>query len=124
MECGMPIGFRFFIARAKVARLDVLVAFELDLADLDLRTFLDDEGQATDAGGIGRTSVRIGRELVAVRGQQFLDDDFRALYLGRIVLAFLVRPTFISLNLSSTSLCDTELRPTYLISRIVGFSLT
>ncbi len=74
---------------SQFARLHVLVADEGDLADLDLGSFLDHEGQAHRSRRDGTHFGGDGGELAAVRGQQLLDDHFRALHLGGIVLALL-----------------------------------
>ncbi len=80
--------------RPQSAAIDVLVALEFDLADFDLRTFLDHKGHATAAGGMGRYFGADGGELAAVLGQQFLERDFGLLDLGGIVLAFRTEADF------------------------------
>ena len=85
----MPMGFRFFIALCSSRDLMCLVALELDLADFDLGAFLHHERQRDGGGRNGPHFRADGGELVAVRGQQFFDDNFGVLHLGGIVLAFL-----------------------------------
>ena len=66
----------------------MLVADELDLADLDRRAFLDTE---VDLHRGGRDGLDVGLddgELVAVLCEEFREYGFGAHHLGRIVLAF------------------------------------
>ena len=68
------------------ALLDVLVPLELDLADLDLRSFFDHEGD-TDGGRRDLTHFGFDRgELASVLGKQILDGNFRFLYACGVIL--------------------------------------
>ncbi len=112
MECGTPMGFRFFMAARRLAVVDVLVAVEDDLADLDGRAFLDGERDGDGGGRNGLDFGLDGGELVPVLGEQVLQDGFGALDAGRVVLRFLtVMPTLAFLNRSCTSDMVTALRP-------------
>ena len=70
------------------SRLDVLVAFELDLAHFNLGAFLDHKRDA-DRGRRNLPYFRPdGGELAAMFRQQAFDRHFRLLYFRGIVLAF------------------------------------
>src|SRR5207253_3750792 len=67
-------GFGVDHRLAQRAAGQVVVAVELDLADLDRRAFLNIEGDA-DRRGWDRLDLGAdGRELVAVLGEQVLED--------------------------------------------------
>ena len=83
----------------QLATVERLVALELDLADFDLGSFFDDEGQRHGGRRNGPHFRLHGGELVAVRRLQLLDHDFGVLHLGRIVLAFLGEADLLFLEL-------------------------
>ena len=92
-------GLQVLHRALQLARLQCLIAFKGDLPDFDLGSFLDHEGKA-DGRRRNRPHLRRdGRKLVAMRRQQFLNDDFRPLHLGRIVLTLLGQPDFSFLEL-------------------------
>ena len=73
---------------------------------------------------MGRTSERtVANWWPCAASSSLITTSARFTLVGSYWLSW-VSPTLRSLNLSSTSLCDTELRPMYLISRMVGFSFT
>src|ERR1039458_3227128 len=74
--------------RAQNPRLDILVAFELDLADFDLRSFLDHECEADRSGRNLPQFCANGGELPPVFGKQVLDGNLCLLEAGGIVLTF------------------------------------
>ena len=92
-------------------RSDVLVAVEADVADLDRRAFLDTEGDCDRGRRNGLDLGRDGGELVAVLGQQVLEDDSARLILVGSYWLSTVRPTFAFLKRSSTSDCVIEFSP-------------
>ena len=73
---------------------------------------------------MGRTSELHGGKLTAVRCQQLLDNHFGVLHLGGIVLAFLGKTDLLFLELVEHVALRNRTQATYLISRMVGFSLT
>ena len=75
------------MARAQGAVVDVFVAPETDVADLDLRAFLDHEGDGDGGGRDGTDFGADGGELTAVFGEQSFQDDFGFLDFGGVVLA-------------------------------------
>src|ERR1019366_6394574 len=88
-----------FHRRTQFAWLEILIAFENDPADFDLGTFFHYEGHRY---GCRRNRMDFGtdrRELPAVGGEQFLNDDFGFLNPGRIVLALLGEPDLAFLEL-------------------------
>ena len=88
----MPMGLRFFIERRRYERADMPVAQRTDLAHLDHRAFLDVEVDLHRGRRNGFDVGLDGGELVAVLGQQLLDDRFGLLDLGGIVLALHGKP--------------------------------
>ena len=84
--------------RSQRSRLDVLVAFELDLADLDLRPFLDHKRNA-DRRRRNLPNLGANRgELPPMLGQQALDRNFRLLDARRIVLTLDHQADFVLLE--------------------------
>ncbi len=99
--------------RAQVARRDVLIAGELDLAHLDRGAFLNVEVDG-DRGRRNRLDVGLdGGELVAVLGEQLADYTMVSACLTLVGSYGLSteRPTFSFLKRSRTSDCETEFRP-------------
>ena len=80
-------GLGVLHGRAQRAAVDALVALKADLADLNRRTFLDDERDRNARRWNRLDFGADGSELVAVLGQQLLQHDFLALDAGRVVLA-------------------------------------
>src|SRR5579883_1734674 len=73
--------------RAEDTALDVLIALELDFADLYLGTFLSDKGDADSRrGNLPNLGFDRG-ELTPMFGEQLLDRIFRFLDARGIVLA-------------------------------------
>ena len=94
----MPIGLQVLHRGPQNSRLDVLVAFELDLADLDLRPFFDHERDAHRGGRNLPHFGADGGELAPVLGEQSFDGDFRFLDAGGIVLALDAEADFVLLK--------------------------
>ena len=89
----------------------MLVAGERDLADFDRGAFLDVE---VDLHRSRRNGLHVGLdggELVAVLGQQFLEDSFGALDLGGVVLALDREADLFLLEAVQNVGCETELLP-------------
>ena len=88
IECGMPMGCRFFIARMTSRSLNTLLPTILMSPDFDLGAFVhvenDFEGGGRDLADLG---VDCG-ELAAALGEEFLQDDRGALDLVGVVLRF------------------------------------
>ena len=73
IECGIPIGLRFFIARAQVARAHRVISGEGDISHLYRGAFLDVEVDG-DRRGRDRLDIRLdGCKLMPVFGQQGAD---------------------------------------------------
>ena len=64
-----------------------MIAVEGDLTDLDGGSFLDPEGQCHGCRRYGLDLGLDGRKLMTMLAKHLLQDDFGALYLGRVVLA-------------------------------------
>src|SRR6266568_7202866 len=108
---------------AQIARLHLLVALELDDADLYLRAFFDVEG---DADGGGRNLADFGcdgSELAAVSGEQFLQYDFRLLHASRVKLAFLAQSNLAFLELVENIALRYGVEPNVLDFTNCGFFL-
>jgi hypothetical protein len=80
-------GLEVLHGRTQSAVIDMLVAAEADVANLDLGPLFDDEGDADGSGRDGTDFGADGGELAPVLGEQFLEHDFGLLDLGGIVLA-------------------------------------
>src|SRR5207248_1340112 len=81
-------GLQVLHGRAQLAGLQLVSAFEPDLAHLYARAFLDVEH---DADGRGRNGMHLsadGGELASVLREDLLELDLRLLDLGGIVLIF------------------------------------
>src|SRR5689334_22738780 len=93
--------------RAKLPAGNFLVAVEPDVADFDLRSFLNNE---VDANCRWRNFVNLsadGCELTTMFSKQVLQDDFGVLDLGRIVLALLRKADLLFLKaVEDVAICD------------------
>jgi hypothetical protein len=108
---GNADGLEVLHRVAQDAVAEVVVAVEGDLADLDRRAFLDVEGDADGGRRDGLDFGLDGGELVAVLGEQVLQDiSARLMRVGSYWLST-VRPTLAFLKRSSTSERVTAFRP-------------
>ncbi len=80
-------GLQVLHGRAQGAVVDMFVASEADVADLNLGAFFDDEGDGDGGGRDGTDFGANGGELTAVLGEQLLQNNFGLLDFGGIVLA-------------------------------------
>jgi hypothetical protein len=108
---GNADGLQVLHRAAQNEAAEVLVANELDLAHLHGGAFLDIE---VDLHRGRRNVLDIeldGGELVAVLGENLLENGGGAQDLGGSYWLSTVRPTFSFLKRSRTSDCETALRP-------------
>src|SRR5437016_12758880 len=112
MECGIPIGRRFFMAPRRIRLLTCLLPSKRIFPTLTLGPSFTTNVMLTAEGGLGRTSVRTVANCLPC-------SESSSLLVTSAFVTLVVSyglsgesPTFRSLQQPAPVLLDTELRPT------------